>query len=381
MNQYPKIPNALVRPILNSLGENEIILQKTVNETLFGYEDPALKKLSEMTLVSKFVKIEPIFGLLAGQNGTTNPGNILVDLGQENFNLANEILLINGKDKVNYWNSDYANDIAGTDGQQMHPFIKRNENVTSYCTDIFRSIWMTYTHDDNIYGVTTFHYELPPEVFALPDSYAPNQGFCVEGKTDLNKPGIYPCPPGAGVLNISPAEPMNAPVYISQPHFLHADSLYRDAYTGLSEPNKTIHGTWARLEPITGFIFGAAKRVQYNFLMKRSNLVPEMNKLPKSTHLPVFWYEITVDVDRFSAYKWRATIGMIRFFYLYGHIGWMIVGSFILMTMGIRGFNRAALSRTQRLAEEMREEESERQRLIESTHWGGGWHFFKIDWF
>jgi len=99
--------------------------------------------------------------------------------------------------------------------------------------------------------------------------------------------------------------------------------------------------------------------------MQKSTLVDEMSKLPKKTHLPVFWYEITVDVDRFSAYKWRASIGMIRFFYLYGHIGWMILGSFILLTMAIRGFNRAALKRTHRLRRQACEDE---RQLIESTH-------------
>jgi len=237
MKRYP-IPNFLVRPILNRLGENQIILQKTVNETLFGYEDEALKSVADLAIVKKLnIDIDPHFGLLAGQNGTTNPGNFLVDLGKNSYLQANEILQINGSPNVNYWKSDHANSIDGTDGQQMHPFINRSENVTTYCSDIFRSIWMYYTHDDDIFGVTTYHYELPPEVFSLPEVFPPNQGFCVDQPCD--KKGNCKCPPGSGVLNISPAEPMNAPVYVSQPHFLHADPLYREAYTGLSEPNKT----------------------------------------------------------------------------------------------------------------------------------------------
>merc|ERR1712000_716783 len=155
----------------------------------------------------------------------------LVDLGIENYKLSNEIQKINGQDKLSYWENEYANEIRGTDGQQMHPFLERSENISSYCTDIYRSIWLPYTKDRYIHGVQTFNYMLPPEVFALPSEFPPNQGFCTKNI----------CPPGSGVISIATAEPMNAPVFVSQPHFLHADDLYRNAVTGLTKANKTEH--------------------------------------------------------------------------------------------------------------------------------------------
>ena len=360
LRDYKLIPNALVRPILTKYGEDKIFIKKSVNETLWGYEDPALKAISELSLVKKYVTIDPKFGLLQGQNNSFTPGTILVDLGEEDYKQANEILKINGKDSLNYWESDYSNDIAGTDGQQMHPFVERTENITTYCSDIFRSIWMYYIEEHSIHGVRTFKYVLPPEVFALPDKFPRNQGFCSKGK----------CPPGSGVLGIGVAEPMNAPVYVSLPHFLHADQLYSDALTGISKPNETIHGTYVYLEPITGFIFGAAKRVQFNFLMRKSNLVKQMNKLPKETYLPMFWYEITVEVDQASALEWQFTMGLIRFFFLYGYIGWLIFSSLILLTMVIRAVNRFALQRAEKAYRNSHGYslgEDERM-LIESSH-------------
>lgn len=357
LRDYKLIPNMVVRPILKKYKEDKIFMKKTVNETLWGYEDPALKALSETSIVNKYVKIDPTFGLLQGQNNSYAPGQILVDLGTDDYTLANEILKINGQNYLTYWESSYANDIKGTDGQQMHPFVDRSENVTTFCSDIFRSIWMYYLKDEYIHGVRTYRYELPPEVFALPDTFPPNKGFCTKGK----------CPPGGGVLGVGTAEPMNAPVYVSQPHFLHADQLYKDAITGVSEANKTLHGTYVYLEPITGFIFGAAKRVQFNFLMRKSNLVAQMNNLPKQTFLPMFWYEIVVEVPTASALQWQFSMGLIRFFYLYGYIGWLIAGSFILLTMVIRGINRFALIRTTSRQAHQDSQDEERL-LIESSH-------------
>lgn len=355
MRDYKLIPNSLVRPILKSFGEDKIFVQKTVNETLWGYEDPALRKLSEMSLVKKYVEIDPTFGLLQGQNNSVTPGEILVDLGISDYKQANEILKINGQDKLHIWESDYANDIMGTDGQQMHPFVDRSENITTYCNDIFRSIWLYYVEDKMIHGVRTFKYDLPPEVFALPEVFPPNQGFCSKGV----------CPPGSGVIGVGVAEPMNAPVYVSLPHFLHADPYYMNALEGISAPNEETHGTYVYLEPVTGFVFGTAKRVQFNFLMKKSNLVPEMYKLPDETFLPVLWYEITVEADKYSAFKWKMTIGLIRFFYLYGYIGWLIFGTFILLTMAIRSVNRYALYKQDQILQQNLEDE---RLLIESSH-------------
>ena len=95
-----------------------------------------------------------------------------------------------------------------------------------------------------------------------------------------------------------------------------------------------------------------------------------MNKLPKETYLPMFWYEITVEVDQASALEWQFTMGLIRFFFLYGYIGWLIFSSLILLTMVIRAVNRFALQRAEKAYRNSHGYslgEDERM-LIESSH-------------
>lgn len=327
LDKYPLKGNILSF-VIKHLGETEIFVEKTVEEMLWGYEDPALKYLNTSSIVHKItgLEIDPVFGLLQGQNHSVNPGQIEVDLGTKDLKKAYTIQKIDGKSKLDYWDSDYANKITGSDGQQMHPLVTRSENLTSYCSDIYRSIWMEYSHDRNLHGVTVYRFKLPAEVFYLPSKFPQNQGFCVDNI----------CPPGSGVLNISSAVPMNAPVFISLPHFLHADDIFKDGVEGMS-PDSDLHDNFLDVEPVTGFSFALAKRWQYNFHLKKSTLVKSMNKLPDSLFLPTMWYAITVEVGSVDTMKWKCTIGVVKFLYDYSAIVGLVFGGFLLGIVMVRG--------------------------------------------
>ncbi|MFV2015859.1 MAG: hypothetical protein ACC656_10545, partial [Candidatus Heimdallarchaeota archaeon] len=78
-----------------------------------------------------------------------------------------------------------------------------------------------------------------------------------------------------------------APLFISMPHFYDADSA-ASSVEGLS-PNKEKHETRVDIEPITGVVMSAAKRLQINFQVGPGNLFT--TGIAKTDLLPIVWIE------------------------------------------------------------------------------------------
>lgn len=83
-------------------------------------------------------------------------------------------------------------------------------------------------------GILLYEFELPAEELL---NTTQDCGFYANGPS--------------GVLNITAVVPNNAPLFISKPHFLHADPGYRTNVTGL-HPDPAVHDSHLDVEPLTG---------------------------------------------------------------------------------------------------------------------------------
>ncbi|ETE56918.1 hypothetical protein L345_17370 [Ophiophagus hannah] len=84
-----------------------------------------------------------------------------------------------------------------------------------------------------IQSIPVYRYTAPNTLFANGTVYPPNEGFC-------------PCRE-SGIQNISSCK-LNAPIFISQPHFLNADPVLLDMVDGL-HPNKEDHDMFVDIHP------------------------------------------------------------------------------------------------------------------------------------
>ena len=91
-----------------------------------------------------------------------------------------------------------------------------------------------YTGDVIIDGIRLYQFELPGD----------------ELLNTSQDPGFYANGP-SGVLNITAVAPSNAPLFISKPHFLHADPGFIKNVTGL-HPDPARHDSHLNVEPLTG---------------------------------------------------------------------------------------------------------------------------------
>lgn len=143
--------------------------------------------------------------------------------------------------------TDYANRIEGTDANGFGRPVT-NEKMQIYISDIYRSAYLLHESDENWDGIWLNRYKLQPK--------------------DLENATVNP--ENAQYYNFAPSGMENttaavgAPVFVSFPHFLHADSRLVAAVQGLN-PDELVHGSYLDIEPQTGLLARVEKRLQVNY--------------------------------------------------------------------------------------------------------------------
>lgn len=97
----------------------------------------------------------------------------------------------------------------------------------------------------------------------------------------------------AGVFTLAPCK-FNAPIYISMPHFLDADSYFLSRVDGLS-PDRDKHEFYIDLEPRTGSPVVLSARVQLNVAISKPPGLVRFRNVPEIM-FPVFWQELSVNL-------------------------------------------------------------------------------------
>lgn len=90
---------------------------------------------------------------------------------------------------------------------------------------------------------------------------------------------------------------------MSPPHFLYADPKFIKEVDGLN-PDVETHNTFLSIEPTTGFVMKANKRLQFNVQLKRDSRVSITEKIPE-VMFPLFWLDevILTLKQRYSNYS------------------------------------------------------------------------------
>lgn len=282
-----------VDALLEAAGDAELFLKLSIGDILWGYEDALMKSVKE--IAERFNHTLPDeFGLFYNTNGSDD-GLYTIFTGSDvhgidKFNIIDKW---DSKKSLGYWNTGLCDMINGTDGTMFPPFVDKSDKLYIFSTDICRSIYATYEKETKLKGINLYHFTVPPRVFERASLNENNAGFCT--------------PPGnclpSGVLNISVCK-SGAPVVISNPHFLQADKQIIDAVIGI-HPNIKEHQTILDVDPLTGVVMNAEKKLQLNaFLQKVDNFRSTENI--KDTIFPIMWLNESALIDDKSANEYKS---------------------------------------------------------------------------
>ncbi|XP_077988176.1 scavenger receptor class B member 1-like [Glandiceps talaboti] len=259
-----------------SATKEELFINLTVSELIWGYPEPLFKVLQPF--MDK--KLGGKFGLLMGRNNS-NVGALTVFTGEDDKSKLNVINVWAGKKKLNYWDSEEANMINGTDGSMYHPFARKDEIKYMFTPDMCRSMPYVFESEVLYRDVTLWHFPLAKYAYANGTEFPPNQGFC--------KPKCLP----SGLQDIGTCR-SGAPMQLSNPHFYDGDPMLAKAIGGL-KPNRELHENYMDVEPLMGIPWRFAERLQINIFAEKSDYIKQMGDI-ESVYFPVLWFEQKVEV-------------------------------------------------------------------------------------
>ena len=309
----------IVPLLADALDDSEVFVEHTIEELLFGYEDPIFNLVHDILLLAK-IDFPAQFGLFLGFNNSDD-GVYLVDSGRKGITNANVIKKWNGNETLSWWSTPKANMINGTDGTFMTPKINTSQILYIFNTDLCRSIYLTYEKKTKVRGIDTLRFQLPAEVFANVSVNPDNAGYCVPAGNCLE----------AGVLSISSCKE-NAPVVVSSPHFYLAADKYVNGVINMT-PDKVNDETYLDLEPLSGAVFAAMKRIQINIHVKDEGLLPQLKQIHEVI-FPVVWLNESVYLDEKTADLFKThVLSLINFVHA---LPFIILGiGLLLLVIGV----------------------------------------------
>jgi hypothetical protein len=208
--------------------------------------------------------------------------SIKIKTGRDDINKVGQCVEYNGQRKINLWNEPVK--VGGTDGTQFAPGVTKDDTLEVFSLDMMRVVEMEYDKEVELYDINLLKFELSEETFEADPMYFMN--------TD-------------GLVNLAPLpEYRNVPVRISQPHFLDADSSVQSAVAGMN-PEKSEHGTYICVEPISGITMKARQRAQVNLEIGPMDCWYE--NIPHAA-MPILWMEDSGEIPEDLANEFREQV-------------------------------------------------------------------------
>lgn len=266
--------------MIRALGYN-MWSTKTVKEFLWGHEEK-LFKIAIMTN-SNPPPFED-FGFFLKKNTSREDelGMYTMYTGQGDPYKLSNIASFNGKNNLGRWNHSECDKVHGSDGASFNPYIQQKDTLWFFNDQLCRAMPLIFDKEVVSEGLPGFRFRPREDVFMSPERF-PKENACFGGEGKVT---------GDGVFDVTICQ-FNAPIVLSWPHFLHAESKFSDNVQGMS-PDKEKHGFWFDIQPTTGTTLSAKARVQINVAVRNSKIFSDLGTV-KDTVVPVLWFEEGID--------------------------------------------------------------------------------------
>jgi len=264
-------------------------VQKTPEELIWGYHEG----LFDLAELGGFTNIPPngVFGFFTKKNDTANLPLYTMFTGEGNpYNLS-KISLVNGKNLLNFWGGkapedkvNQCNTVKGSDGSTFNPYIKKEDTLWFFNDELCRSIPLVFDEEVTSVDIPGYRFIPRSDVFTTPRTTPENECFC----TDEDLCDVI----GDGMFAVSKCQ-MDAPIVLSWPHFLHANSSFLNAVDGLN-PDQDKHGFYFDIQQTTGTTIAASAKIQINMAVRQMSQFDSLKDV-KNTVMPILWFDEGLD--------------------------------------------------------------------------------------
>ncbi|CAG7837572.1 unnamed protein product [Allacma fusca] len=307
--------------------EGETIVSKGLKIRQLIFEGVPLKEtyLTMGAASSLFKETTPelkagIFAFNYNKNGTPSK-EYKIYRGVKDYKNFGKIVTYNNAKQVTCW-TDHCNNIDGTDGSIFPPFVTKDTLLKVYSPDVCSSVYLVFDKEDEYHGIPVYNFKAPN-----PDTYPDHlQCFCPDPGRNLNNKCYV------AILRLFPCK-NGAPVVVSKPHFLDSPAELQNGVVGL-KPNRSRHDTKMIIQPTSGAVLFASKRVQISVEYQTLPDIPGFENV-NHTLVPIFWVEEYggLEEDSLAEYRFLLVTSMQIV-----NIGQWIVfaGLTILLLLGIK---------------------------------------------
>ncbi|XP_054721592.1 lysosome membrane protein 2-like [Uloborus diversus] len=289
---YPALEN-----LLNTYNE-ELFVHRTARELLFdGYKVNLLEDLME--LAKPFTDVPEIlpnntFGFLYGKNNSGD-GVFTVYTGVDDIAKYSQIVQWNNMSKIPFWKDHYCNMMNGTDGSQFPPPVTKNDVLYVYTPELCRSVFLEFDKEVLVQGIPALRFVTPERLFASPKENPDNMCYCTEEQyCELS-----------GILDVSPCR-KGLKLAVTGPHFYQGHPYVVERIDGLS-PNREAHETYVDIEPTTGLVLRASRKLQMNFILDKFAEFEQTKNAPLSV-VPLIWVTEEAEIDEEVATLFTAKV-------------------------------------------------------------------------
>lgn len=98
--------------------------------------------------------------------------------GNTNPKDKGKIIDWNGHKKLDYWYSEEANQLKGTDSTMYAPFIAREDKLYAFNSEMCRSFYFEYKEDKQLHGMDLYTFHAPHNLFYNSSLNPLNEGYC-----------------------------------------------------------------------------------------------------------------------------------------------------------------------------------------------------------
>ena len=312
------------------LTNSSLFVNITAKQLFFGYENPLLKVLQEIfpTIISNpNITVEkqddPISWskLTSAYTGATKVSD---DFTNPPANSAQRLISWAGFDLLPYWDSPFANAINGTDGSMFWPGITQQDRPYCFVDVLYRSVLLSSTGTRHRDGIKVITFNIDHTNMQSPEQNPDNVAF------GMTLQGFLPRPRSFG-----------EPVVMSKPGFLGCNLSFVHVVQFPTFPDSSAqvaaYDTYLDVEPITGYLFSARKKLQMSTWIQQ---VPEITALNVSrpwTFVPIVWIEEAVDVPQNLIDNFNRDVMLPLHLARYGGIALSSTGSvgFVLLALFI----------------------------------------------
>lgn len=262
-------------------------VQKTPEELTWGYPD-SLLEIGQLT----DSKLNEKFGFFIQNNNTEDLSKYTMYTGEGDPYSLSKISLFDGSDSLKVWGKNPETDknkcnlVQGSDGATFNPYIEKTNTLWFFNDQLCQSMPLVFQREVTASKLPGYRFVPRSDVFKQPRSEPANACFCEDEPLCDHI--------GDGMFSISKCPKiMNAPIVLSWPHFLHANTSFIEAVDGM-KPEQDKHEFFFDVQPITGTTLSARARAQINIAVLRN---PDFTGIDKvdNTIVPLLWFDEGLD--------------------------------------------------------------------------------------